>query len=77
MLYRLARGSGEFRNDKDPTKAEATWYEHLGKLGTVPYAVMGIALEQTQSLTVRRAGDTLLIHERGRLNSYNLGLWLR
>jgi putative protease len=34
---------------KDKAKAEATVREHLGKLGTTPFAAMGIALELTQS----------------------------
>ncbi|MDP3584252.1 MAG: U32 family peptidase [Thiobacillus sp.] len=33
---------------KDAAKAEATLREHLGKLGTTPFAAMGIALELTQ-----------------------------
>jgi len=34
---------------KDAGKAEATLREHLGKLGTTPFAVMGIALELSQA----------------------------
>ncbi|MHB1143817.1 MAG: peptidase U32 family protein [Thiobacillus sp.] len=33
---------------KDAARAEATLREHLGKLGTTPFAAMGIALELTQ-----------------------------
>jgi len=33
---------------KDAAKAEATLREHLGKLGTTPFAAMGIALELSQ-----------------------------
>jgi collagenase-like PrtC family protease len=33
---------------KDVARAEATLREHLGKLGTTPFAAMGIALELTQ-----------------------------
>jgi putative protease len=33
---------------KDAAKVEATLREHLGKLGTTPFAAMGIALELTQ-----------------------------
>jgi len=33
---------------KDAAKAEVTLREHLGKLGTTPFAAMGIALELTQ-----------------------------
>ena len=33
---------------KDAAKAETTLREHLGKLGTTPFAAMGIALELTQ-----------------------------
>ncbi len=33
---------------KDTAKAETTLREHLGKLGTTPFAAMGIALELTQ-----------------------------
>ncbi|MBW8371733.1 MAG: U32 family peptidase [Thiobacillus sp.] len=33
---------------KDAVKAEATLREHLGKLGTTPFAAMGISLELTQ-----------------------------
>ena len=33
---------------RDAAKAEATLREHLGKLGTTPFAAMGIALEFTQ-----------------------------
>jgi putative protease len=33
---------------KDAAKAEATLREHLGKLGTTPFAAMGISLELTQ-----------------------------
>jgi 23S rRNA 5-hydroxycytidine C2501 synthase len=33
---------------RDAAKAEATLREHLGKLGTTPFAAMGIALELTQ-----------------------------
>ena len=34
---------------KDAAKAEATLREHLGKLGTTPFAAMGISLDLTQS----------------------------
>ena len=34
---------------KDAAKAEATLREHLGKLGTTPFAAMGISLELSQS----------------------------
>ncbi len=34
---------------KDAAKAETTLREHLGKLGTTPFAAMGIALELTQA----------------------------
>ena len=34
---------------KDAAKAEATLREHLGKLGTTPFAAMGIALELSQA----------------------------
>jgi putative protease len=33
---------------KDAVKAEATLREHLGKLGTTPFAAMGISLELSQ-----------------------------
>ena len=45
---------------QDPTKAEATWYEHLGKLGTVPFAVMGIALEADPALDRSEGGGYIV-----------------
>jgi len=43
---------------KDAAKAEATLREHLGKLGTTPFAAMGIALELSQAWFVPRPSST-------------------
>jgi 23S rRNA 5-hydroxycytidine C2501 synthase len=61
---------------KDAAKAEATMREHLGKLGTTPFAAMGIALELSQpwfvpaSLLNALRRDAVAALEAGRAAAY-------